>query len=142
MGQLDPANQNHDFNPGIAENGVFWITRIPDRSVDVNPGAGRGRMALDDLDIEDYHDLENALLDGPSVEAEVSFDCRWSNPIARRQFRNAAADQQFTGSFTQTHATIEWSAEEQGFEFQSDRASTSTAVYAEVGEERNGVFFS
>jgi hypothetical protein len=29
-----------------------------------------------------------------------------------------------------------------GFTFQSDPASTSTTAFAEIGTERNGVFFS
>ena len=95
------------------------------------------------LEIEDYGTLENALLDGPSVEAHVSFDCRWHHPIGQRtQIRNPAADQRFTGLFTRTHAAVQWSGREEGFEFQSDRAETSTTVYAEISKERNGVFFS
>ena len=138
----DPSTQNHDFNPGIAENGVFWILRIPDPSVDFNFAAGKARMVLKSLEMEDYHDLLNALRDGRSVEAEVSFDCRWHDPITTRRFHNADPLQQFTGLFTQTQANIEWSAKEAGFEFHSDPAATSTTVYAEVGEERNGFFFS
>ena len=99
-------------------------------------------MKVTDLDVEDYGDLFNALSDGPSNEASVSFDVRWSGRIAKRRIRNAAADQQFTGLFSQTQATVEWSAETDGFTFTSDPGATSTAVYAEVGEERNGVFFS
>jgi hypothetical protein len=65
--QLIPENQIHDFNPGILENGLFWVVPIPDASVDVNPGAGRARMVVKDLAVEDYFTLENALLDGSSV---------------------------------------------------------------------------
>jgi hypothetical protein len=99
-------------------------------------------MRVTDLETEDYGDLCNALSDGASVEADVSFDVRWSSPMGKARIRNAAADQRFTGLFSQTNATVEWSAEEEGFEFHSDAASTSTVVHAEVGEERNGVFFS
>ena len=99
-------------------------------------------MRVTDLETEDYGDLCNALSDGVSVEADVSFDVQWSNPTEKTRIRNAAADQRFTGLFSKTNATVEWSAEEEGFEFQSDPASTSTVVWAEVGEERNGVFFS
>lgn len=99
-------------------------------------------MSVTDLEIEDYHDLCNALADGHSVEAEVSFDVEWHDAVAKKRMRNAAADQRFTGLFSQTAATVEWSAHEDGFEFRSDPAATSTTVYAEVGEERNGVFFS
>jgi hypothetical protein len=105
---------------------------------------GRARLTLTDLDIEDYHDLVNALLDGPSVEAQVSLDCRWHDPIATAQLRNPDPLLQFTGLFTQTQATLEWSAQEPDthFEFHSDPAATSTARFAEIGQERNGFFFS
>jgi hypothetical protein len=121
---------------------LFWIKGIPDHSVDVNPGAGRARLRVTDLETEDYGDLCNALSDGVSVEAEVSFDVRWSNPMEKARIRNAATDQRFTGLFSKTNATVEWSAEEEGFEFESDPARTSRVVWAEVGEERNGRFFS
>jgi hypothetical protein len=134
--------QIHDFNPGILENGLFWVVKIPDSSVSVNVGAGRARMRVTDLEVEDYGDLCNALLDGPSVDADVSFDVVWSDPTGRSQLRNDAPDQQFTASLLTTNATVEWSAEIRGFRFESDPANTSTVVYAEVGEERNGVFFS
>jgi len=107
--------------------------------VKVDDDDDKARMKVDDLEIEDYHDLCNALADGPSVEATVSFDVRWKKPIATTSIRNAAAE--FKGVFTQTHATVEWSAKEKGFEFHSDPAHTSTALWAEVGDERNGVFF-
>jgi len=138
----DPTTQLHDFNPGIEENGLFWVVRIPDYTVDVNPGAGKARMTVEGLEMEDYHDLVNALLDGPSLEAHVSFDCRWQDPITTTRLRNSDPLQQFTGLFTRTHAVVEWSAQEAGFEFHSDPAMTSSTVYAEVAEERNGVFFS
>jgi hypothetical protein len=99
-------------------------------------------MRVTDLEIEDYFDLCNALVDGPSVDADVSFDVVWSDPTGRTRIRNDASDQRFTALLLTTNATVEWSAETSDFEFQSDPANTSTLVYAEIGEERNGVFFS
>jgi len=40
-----------------------------------------------------------------------------------------------------TSASVEWSASQAGFEFQSAPPSTSVPVYALIGNERNGVFF-
>ena len=133
-----------DFNPGITENGVFWIIRAPSEGdFDIeDPERGRARLAIKNLAIEDYHDIANALIDGPTVPAQVSFDCSWKDPIATTEIRNPAPDQRFAGRFTHTHATLEWSAEEKGFSFHSDPAPTSTALWAEVGRERNGRFFS
>ena len=137
-----PENQIHDFNPGILENGLFWVARIHDHSVDdVKPAAGKARLVVENLEIEDYHTLENALLDGPSERAHVSFDVRWRDKIVTNESINGAVNQQFRGIFTQTGARVEWSARKKDFEFRSDPASTSQVVYAEVGEEHNGVFF-
>jgi hypothetical protein len=83
----------------------------------------------------------NALQDGPSDEAHASFEVRWHDKIQKREIINGDVDQQFRGTFIQTHAQVEWSARKKGFEFRSDPASTSREVYAEIGEERNGVFF-
>jgi hypothetical protein len=55
------------------------------------------------------------------------------------------ATQGYAGEFWQSEApgaaTLEWSAIEAGFSFVSDPASTSSSYFAELGHERNGVFF-
>jgi hypothetical protein len=107
----------------------------------VNVAAGKAQLEVEDMETEDYHDLVNALQDGPSDEARVSFEVEWRQKIKTRQIMNGAVDQQFRGTFTQTHAFVQWSARKKGFEFRSDPASTSQVVYAEVAEERNGIFF-
>jgi hypothetical protein len=70
---------------------------VAGKVVEVNPGAGRARMRVTDLETDDYGDLCNALSDGEEVEADVSFDVRWSDPMEKARIRNAAADQRFTG---------------------------------------------
>lgn len=47
----------------------------------------------------------------------------------------------FEGRYIEDKASIEWSAEEEGFRFQSDPAATSQNAYSVIGRERNGVFF-
>ena len=98
------------------------------------------RLKVKNLEIEDYFTLENALADGPSVEAEVSFDCRWRHPMGTETIRNAAPDQMFMGKFTRTLTAVKWSGREEGFEFHSTPGSERT-VWAELGRERNGAFF-
>jgi len=48
---------------------------------------------------------------------------------------------QFAANFIEDTATVGWSSEQEGFKFVSAPASTSTTVFAEIGRERNGVFF-
>jgi len=132
-------NQIHDYNPGIASNGVFWTIAMPDSAVDVAPGAGRARYQASNLPMPDYHDFVNSIFPGVSEPAVVSFDIRWEGIQERTNRRNTTED--FAGEFVVTKATAEWSSRQAGFEFRSDPAETSVSEHAIVGHERNGVFF-
>lgn len=140
VGQVAPANQIHDFNPGTTPSGLFWTVRIPDDAVHIDLDDSRASMRVGDLDLEDYHTLKNAILDGPSVPAEVSFTIKWSGVIQRVEEESAA--ETYHGQFIHDTATVAWTAQEQGFRFVSDPAETSKTAFAEIGRERNGVFFA
>jgi hypothetical protein len=90
--------------------------------------------------LEDYHDIVNALLDGPSVEATVSFDIHWLGATDRFELRDAA--KRFAGQYVHTPATIAWAATESGIQFVSDPADTSVNELSLIGHEHNGVFFT
>lgn len=93
-------------------------------------------MHVADLEVEDYGDVVNALQDGPSVDATVSFDVTWSGVNERVKIRNPDTD--FAGEFIRNAASLVWSASESGFSFQSDALA---AGFATIGHERNGSFF-
>ena len=131
------TSQVHDFNPGIEENGLFWTAAIDRGSVKVNLGKGSASLHVDDLDVEDYGNVVNALQDGPSVPASVSFDMTWSGVGERVKIRNP--DNGFAGDYIHNSATLTWSASESGFSFSSDPLASD---FAEIGHERNGAFFS
>jgi hypothetical protein len=148
-GQLDPSGsptQIHDFNPGIIDSGpakgLFWTVHIPAQNVTIDLDDATARMRVDNFALEDYGTLANALLDGPSKPATVFFDIRWSGVSARVEVRDLVLG--FAGKFIEDTAHVSWSASvpSTGFTFQSDAASTSTTAFAEIGAERNGVFFS
>jgi hypothetical protein len=130
------TSQVHDFNPGIEENGLFWTKAIDRGSVQVNLGNGSASLHVADLDVEDYGNVVNALQDGQSVPASVSFDATWSGVDERVKIRNS--DTGFAGDFIHNQATLTWSASESGFSFTSDPLASD---FAEIGHERNGVFF-
>ena len=147
-GQLDPAGnptQIHDFNPGTIDSGpaagLFWTIHIPADDVDVDLHRATATMRVSNADVEDYHTLKNAVLDGPSDPASVSFVIRWQGETARVEVRDFELG--FAGQFIEDSATVEWSASvpSTGFSFTSDPATTSKTVFAEIGSERNGVFF-
>jgi hypothetical protein len=109
--------------------------------VDVNLGKGRATMAATDVAVLDFHDFANALFGGgpAPVPADVSFEVHWSDVLDRVKITNVP--QGFAGTFLRTSATMEWSATVGNFSFVSRPARTSTSVFAEIGQERNGDFF-
>jgi len=119
---------------------LFWTIRIPDDSVEVDLDEAEASMKLSDVEIEDYHDLVNALKRGPSVHADVAFHVRWNGVTKRVHVRDEKNE--FVGNFIEDTATIEWSAETKNFKFASDPAKTSKTVFAQIGSEQNGKFFS
>ena len=142
------TNQIHDFNPGFgapvnpAGDRTFWTVAIPSAEIlKDNPGAGKAEMKVTNLPIEDYFNLGNALKDGNSVEATVSFDVVWTGD-ATRHVNETDATNQFAGEYAETQATVTWSGSNaDGFSFTSDPANTSTSHFAETGHEHNGIFF-
>ena len=97
-------------------------------------------MDFRNLETRDFHNIVNTLNRGPSVPADVSFRMRWSGVTARVNVRDET--NQFVGSYIEDTATVSWSSKQEGFKFVSDPASTSKSLFAEIGRERNGVFFS
>jgi hypothetical protein len=143
---------------------VFWTAVVPDRDVQVNPGAGTAELHVHDLPELDYFspDGNAAILSlGPTWQSDnfpatISFDVVWNGPVTRRVQVKDAADG-FAGTFNENQATVTWSeSSTSGFSFVSNPGDFSTSVpevpgvngvtaplnfFAEVGHERNGVFF-
>jgi hypothetical protein len=136
-----PGNQINDFNPGIASSGLFWTTAISPDDVDIDFEEGSASMSVRNVTVLDFHDIGNALFGGgaPPAPAIVSFRVRWSGIQERVRIRNV--DQDFTGKFIRNQAQMEWSATTEEFTFASAPADTSSSVFAELGQMRNGSFF-
>ncbi|HEV2235347.1 MAG TPA: hypothetical protein VGR57_01690, partial [Ktedonobacterales bacterium] len=121
-------------------SGLFWTVPVSNDDVQVDLDAATASMRLNDFDLEDYHTLKNAILDGPSVPASVSFTFQWSGVLQRVE--ESSTTEMYRGHFIHDRATVAWTAQEQGFRFVSDPAETSTTTFAEIGRERSGVFFA
>jgi len=136
------SGQVHDFNPGIRASGLFWTQPVSADTLDVDFERGTAALSADDLDVEDYHNLRNAILDGPNDPATVSFAMQWTANSAPMNVTDPV--HHFDGRFTLCDVQIEWSASSpsQNFKFVSDPPSTTTTKRAYIGHERNGVFFS
>jgi hypothetical protein len=121
---------------------------IPNDAVRVNPEAGTAEVHVRNLHIDDYHTLPNGLIDGPNDPATVSIDGKWGGPVTRRvSVDNTSLG--FAGTFAEEHASVTWSGRNDatGFHFTANRGNFATtaalggAPFAEVGFERNGIFF-
>jgi hypothetical protein len=120
--------------------------------VSVQFAAGKGEMRVNNLAIEDYHFLANAI--GPNFDndsaddpAVVSFDVVWSPPITRNvSVPNGTLGNNYTGNYVENQVTVTWSGTNQatGFSFTSDPGSFATSFFdggfAELGKEQNGIF--
>jgi len=121
---------------------VFWTNRVPNSSVhagddDFEDGAS---WHVKDLAIFDYFSVGNALNDGDSIDATVSFSLRWAGGGTGLTIDDGS---RFHFEGRKTTATAAWSAQEKGFRFHSDpSASTQHTNFALAGAERNGVFYS
>lgn len=128
----------------LPTNSVVWVARIPDQTFEINPGAGRASLDIVNLPAFDWTTNPNSFLNQlffPKIPATVSFKIRWEDVSRRVDVRDATNG--FVGKYVETGATVDWSAVNQnGFRFTSDAANTSQLLFAEVGHERNGSFFS
>ena len=150
MGVANPLIQIHDYSPGIAANGLFWVIPSPRDSMEIDFEEGAARLRLRDVPVTDAHDLYNNLTTGQGypplgvppvapVPARVSFDIEWSGITESAKVVNVL--QNFRGHFVKTGATIDWSAESAAFAFQSENPNPARNAYAVIGHEQSGVFF-
>jgi hypothetical protein len=133
--------QIHDLNPTLPPpTGLFWTIPMPGGGVDVNLGAGRAVMRIANAPVYDFGDFGNAVLGlAPPVPARVSCAVEWSGVSERVQVSNPA--QGFGGEFVRNTARMAWTATAGDYRFVSDPLSSSSSAFAELGHERNGLYF-
>ncbi len=132
------GQQIHDFSPGIAPDGMFWTIALDPDTVDLNPDDERAIFEVSDLPMPDYHTFVNAVTNGPSEPGTVSFRAKWDKGGKQSHYRYAP--NRWEGTFEQCTATCSWSGRTASATFRSDK--NNPTIFAEVGYERSGVFFS
>jgi hypothetical protein len=146
----NPSAQEHDFEPGIAPNGLFWTIAVDKGSVEVAPGKGEARLHGHNVAVTDYHDIVNAIFGGgpTPLPAHVSFDVRWSGHGHPQHIRDETFG--FVGHYVAGPATINFLAKDDAGNvlFSSDPQGQYNPTQDQggagspaVGHERNGVFF-
>lgn len=139
----------HSYDPGVAPNGVFWTTPIPEDSIEVHLGAGRASLHATNIPVFDAFTVPNSLNPahplGRVPSTINSLDLEWSNVTRRVEFSDPV--NQFAGLFLEDSATIEVTATtpaslgHHGFHFVSNPGATSVSLVAQIGHDHNGSFF-
>jgi hypothetical protein len=140
-----PGNQVHDLNPTVFPPvGLFWTIEIPVNNIAVQPGAGRASMEASNVPILDYGNIGNAIFGGgpAPVPGSVSFKVVWNGVSQRLNIKNTnPVYGGFAGEFVRNTAQMEWTGTVGDYTLVSDPISTSSSSFAQIGHERNGVFF-
>ena len=102
-------------------------------------------MSVHDLAMPDYFNWPNAAMLGGLKGSEpgvVSFRMEWAKSQDKRQFSHGAGtDEQWRATVVLNEAKAEWEGETAKAHYVSDALATSASIFAEVGRERNEVFF-
>ena len=107
-------------------------------------GKGSASLEASNVAILDYGNIPNALFGGgpAPVPGTVSFKVVWSGVDERLNIKNTdPVFGGFAGEFVRNTAQMEWHAAVGDFTLVSDPIATSSSSFAEIGYERNGVFF-
>jgi hypothetical protein len=106
----DPSYQQHDFEPGIADNGLFWTIPIGAGMVEADPTTGTARFRGRSVKVTDYHDFFNAVFGGgpTPLPARATFDVRWAGGGESSAIRDV--DYEFVGEYVTGPATISFAA--------------------------------
>jgi hypothetical protein len=140
---FDPGSgtQVHDYNGGIPASGLFWVVELPRHAFNTSHGGRRASVRATDVPVIDSFQF----LGANQVPASVSFSIQWeaTGPAVSRGSGTSVpptSSAAFRGELAPAHARGSFSARGLGFAFASDPGVSSDRGYAELGQERNGVF--
>ena len=145
----DPTYQIHDWEPGIADSGLFWTIPISPGSIKADPVSGQARFRVEALKIGDYHDFFGAVGGATPIPSRVSFDVLWEGGGGAVDLRDPTFT--FEGRFVPGPARISFVAanDHSGVTYTSVADGQYNPTLEQggagdpaVGTERNGRYFS
>ena len=145
----DPTYQVHDWEPGIADSGLFWTIPISPGSIKADPASGRARFRVEALKLGDYHDFFSAVSGVTPVPSRASFDVVWSGGGSPVDLRDETFT--FEGHFVPGPARISFVASTDGSDvtYRSVAEGQYNPTLEQfgagdpaVGVERNGRYFT
>ena len=159
---MTPATPNgsplgfHSYDVGFAPSEVPWTTPIPSESVEFDMDDEKASLHVKDVLVFDVFTVPNSFdPDHPLGKVNAVFNSmriEWSGTTRATSFSNCDPNA-FHGDFLENSATIEVTvttpaipasdcphrAARHGFRFVSNK--TTASLFAQIGRERNGVFF-
>ena len=142
MGDL--TQQVHDWEPGIADNGLFWTIPIAPGWIDLDAAAGSARFVGRNVPVSDFHDFFNAVGGGSGLPARVDFEVTWTGTGDAQQIVDTTFG--FAGDFVPARAEITFTCRNDGSAVVYGNDPDLTKQYSPdgvvpvVGTERNGRF--
>ena len=123
---------------------------IPQASVSVDVNGAEASFCLSDAQMPDLGNLLGGLwgggvLDGegrplpPVFSSTISLQAHWFQPGQKQRLRDPV--NQFVYENAQSNASIKWASVRRGASFVTD-SNPQTVLFAALGAEKNGVFFS
>ena len=132
----------HDFNAGIAPNGLFWLLQVPDDAVVITDKTLT--IHLQNAAVIDQFQFPPTAAGLPGVPATVSFDITYTKTGRPRQVQPTSADpiSPFTWAGEMWMATNAgtFSVRYQDGSFSAAGRFSSSGNFGEMGTERNGSF--
>ena len=142
--------QVHDFNGGIAGNGLFWTVQIPDDAVTVTDDTVT--IAVRNVAVVDQLTFPNTAPDGAIVNlgnsghapATVSFDIIYTKSGRARHVRPISTDPlnpfNWAGEMSDATNSGTFSLAYKDGSFSAQGSFSSQGNFGEIGTERNGSF--
>lgn len=132
----------NDLNAGVLPNGLFWTAEIPKHAFRVSRNGRSALLNLSRQPLVDTFEFGGQL----AIPAQVDVHVVWhaiEAPMERGEgtMVDPTDPAAFLGLFAEARAMSKASGVETGFSFKTGRL-TADAFFAEMGEERNGVFLS
>jgi len=128
----------HDINLGIASNGLFWTTPIPDTAVHVSADGRSASLSLSDYPVQDQPLFGANTV--PTYVGRISLNLAWTAMGSQLGITDPHNHYRLQFYRATVQATIRVTVPEIGFTFISDPASAQT-IYAMIGHDQNGMFF-
>lgn len=139
----------HDFNGGVAANGLFWIVQIPDDAVTVTDDTVT--ISLTNVAVVDQLTFPNKLPNGDIVNlgnsgapATVSFNITYQKSGRARHVRPTSRDPlspfNWAGEMSDATNSGTFSVTYTDGSFAAQGSFSSQGNFGEIGRERNGSF--